>query len=128
MFFWREHEVSSRGSNNRAGLTASAQLRDAERYSPVCLGVVAGPPDGKTAVFTSSQLESRWMSLPFVIEKTQGPARRGRLITRHGEVETPVFMPVGTAATVKGIPQDLLEQLDVQILLGNTYHLYLRPG
>src|SRR5205807_3787618 len=53
---------------------------------------------------------------------------RGRPMTTHGEVETPVFIPVGTAATVKGIPQDLLEQLDVQILLGNTYHLFLRPG
>ena len=46
----------------------------------------------------------------------------------HGAVETPVFMPVGTQATVKAIPQHLLEELDVQILLGNTYHLYLRPG
>jgi queuine tRNA-ribosyltransferase len=43
-------------------------------------------------------------------------------------VQTPVFMPVGTAASVKGISQDILEDLDVQILLGNTYHLYLRPG
>src|SRR6266550_5008101 len=68
------------------------------------------------------------MSFPFVIGKSRGPARRGRLMTAHGEVETPVFMPVGTAATVKGIPQDILEELDVQILLGNTYHLYLRPG
>jgi queuine tRNA-ribosyltransferase len=50
------------------------------------------------------------------------------LITPHGEVETPVFMPVGTQATVKGISQDVLEDLGVQILLGNTYHLYLRPG
>ena len=46
----------------------------------------------------------------------------------HGAVETPVFMPVGTQATVKAIPQHLLEELDVRILLGNTYHLYLRPG
>ena len=46
----------------------------------------------------------------------------------HGAVETPVFMPVGTQATVKAIPQHLLEELDVGILLGNTYHLYLRPG
>ncbi len=57
-----------------------------------------------------------------------GLARGGRLITPHGEVETPVFMPVGTAATVKSVPQDVLEELGVQILLGNTYHLYLRPG
>jgi queuine tRNA-ribosyltransferase len=68
------------------------------------------------------------MSLRFEISKTSGPARRGKLTTPHGEVETPVFMPVGTAATVKGVPQDVLEGLDVQILLANTYHLYLRPG
>src|ERR1700719_291538 len=68
------------------------------------------------------------MSLQFEISKTSGPARRGKLTTPHGGVETPVFMPVGTAATVKSVPQDLLEDLDVQILLANTYHLYLRPG
>jgi queuine tRNA-ribosyltransferase len=68
------------------------------------------------------------MSLRFEIRKTNNAARRSTLQTPHGEVEAPVFMPVGTAATVKGVPQDLLEQLDVQILLGNTYHLYLRPG
>jgi queuine tRNA-ribosyltransferase len=68
------------------------------------------------------------VSLQFQINATSGPARRGRLITPHGEVETPVFMPVGTLASVKGIPQDILEDLGVQILLGNTYHLYLRPG
>src|SRR5262250_346479 len=68
------------------------------------------------------------MSLEFKIEAMVGPARRGRLLTSHGAVETPVFMPVGTQATVKGVPQDLLEELGVEILLGNTYHLYLRPG
>ena len=46
----------------------------------------------------------------------------------HGAVETPVFMPVGTVASVKAVPQHLLEELDAQIILGNTYHLYLRPG
>ncbi len=68
------------------------------------------------------------MSLQFQIEATSGPGRRGRLITPHGEIETPIFMPVGTLASVKGVSQDLLEELGVQILLGNTYHLYLRPG
>jgi queuine tRNA-ribosyltransferase len=68
------------------------------------------------------------MSTEFRIETTTKQARAGRLITSHGEIETPVFMPVGTAATVKGVPQDVLEELGVQILLGNTYHLYLRPG
>jgi queuine tRNA-ribosyltransferase len=68
------------------------------------------------------------MPTQFQIEKAAGPARAGRLLTPHGEIETPVFMPVGTVASVKGISQDILEQLGVQILLGNTYHLYLRPG
>ena len=68
------------------------------------------------------------MSFRFQIEATDGLARAGRLYTPHGEVETPVFMPVGTAGTVKGVPQDTLEELGVQILLNNTYHLYLRPG
>ncbi len=68
------------------------------------------------------------MPIQFQIAATDGPGRVGKLITPHGEIETPVFMPVGTLATVKGVPQDLLEELGVQILLGNTYHLYLRPG
>ena len=46
----------------------------------------------------------------------------------HAVVETPVFMPVGTAGSVKAVPQHLLEELDARIILGNTYHLYLRPG
>jgi queuine tRNA-ribosyltransferase len=68
------------------------------------------------------------MSFEFQIEATSNRARAGRLITAHGEIETPVFMPVGTQASVKAVPQDTLEELGVQILLGNTYHLYLRPG
>jgi queuine tRNA-ribosyltransferase len=68
------------------------------------------------------------MSLEFHVEACAGLARAGRLLTPHGEIETPVFMPIGTVATVKGMPQDILEELGVQILLGNTYHLYLRPG
>lgn len=68
------------------------------------------------------------MSFRFELDATSGLARAGRLITAHGVVETPVFMPVGTVATVKGVPQDLLEELGVEILLANTYHLYLRPG
>lgn len=55
-------------------------------------------------------------------------ARCGLLQTSHGDIETPVFMPVGTAATVKAMPHELLEQLDPSIILSNTYHLYLRPG
>jgi queuine tRNA-ribosyltransferase len=54
-------------------------------------------------------------------------ARAGRLTTAHGEIETPVFMPVGTQGTVKALTQTMLEQMDARIILGNTYHLYLRP-
>src|ERR1700723_643899 len=66
--------------------------------------------------------------MEFQVEARAGKARGGRLHTPHGEIETPVFMPVGTAGTVKAVSQDILEELGVQILLGNTYHLYLRPG
>ena len=56
-------------------------------------------------------------------------ARRGRLVTGHGTVETPIFMPVGTVGSVKGVyHKDLKEDIHAQIILGNTYHLYLRPG
>lgn len=54
--------------------------------------------------------------------------RRGQIDLPHRTVETPVFMPVGTAGTVKAVPQDVLESLGAEIILGNTYHLYLRPG
>ncbi len=57
-----------------------------------------------------------------------GRARRGRLTLAHGVVETPVFMPVGTYGTVKGmLPRDI-EEIQAQVILGNTFHLYLRPG
>ena len=68
------------------------------------------------------------MSLLFHIDARDGNARTGKLLTPHGEVETPVFMPVGTLATVKGTSNETLEQLNAQIILANTYHLYLRPG
>ena len=55
-------------------------------------------------------------------------ARRGRLTTPHGVIETPIFMPVGTAATVKGMKPEDVKELGAQIILSNTYHLYLRPG
>src|SRR5574344_717497 len=59
----------------------------------------------------------------------QTGARRGRIYTPHGIIETPTFMPVGTQATVKSMSQDeLKDMLDARIILGNTYHLYLRPG
>jgi queuine tRNA-ribosyltransferase len=64
-----------------------------------------------------------------VLHKDAGTgARRGVLHTSHGDIPTPVFMPVGTAGAVKAMPGDFLESLDTRIILANTYHLYLRPG
>ena len=69
------------------------------------------------------------MSFSFQVLQTDVTgARRGELSTPHGVIETPVFMPVGTAATVKALTQDALEELGARIILANTYHLYLRPG
>ncbi|MCS7087223.1 MAG: tRNA guanosine(34) transglycosylase Tgt [Thermoflexales bacterium] len=64
----------------------------------------------------------------FELHATDGRARAGMLRTLHGDVLTPVFMPVGTQATVKAVPQRDLVELGAQIILANTYHLYLRPG
>jgi len=64
----------------------------------------------------------------FELLKTDGGARLGRLTTPHGVVETPAFMPVGTQGTVKSLTPEDLRQVGAQILLANTYHLFLRPG
>jgi len=69
------------------------------------------------------------VSLGFnLIQTSPGGGRRAQLDLPHQVVETPVFMPVGTAGSVKAVPQDIVESLGAQIILGNTYHLYLRPG
>lgn len=69
-------------------------------------------------------------ALKFILEKKDksDKARAGKIILPHGEVETPVFMPVGTAATVKSMKPEDVERLGAKIILSNTYHLYLRPG
>ncbi len=66
--------------------------------------------------------------MKFELLRTEGAARRGRLTLNHGIVETPVFMPVGTYGTVKGVLPASLEEMGAQIILGNTFHLWLRPG
>lgn len=68
------------------------------------------------------------MAISFELLKQEQRARLGRMTTAHGVVETPMFMPVGTAATVKGLTPDQVRQCGAQIILGNTYHLTLRPG
>jgi queuine tRNA-ribosyltransferase len=67
-------------------------------------------------------------SLSFKLKTTSGQARRGEITTAHGVIQTPIFMPVGTYGTVKGMtPRDLTE-INAQIILGNTFHLWMRPG
>ena len=66
--------------------------------------------------------------LSFELLTTDGHARRGRLTLNHGIVETPIFMPVGTYGTVKGVTPRSLEEMGAQIILGNTFHLWMRPG
>ena len=64
----------------------------------------------------------------FTLEHTDGAARAGLLHTAHGPVPTPIFMPVGTVGSVKALAPDDLLAIGAPIILGNTYHLYLRPG
>ena len=66
--------------------------------------------------------------MKFTLLKTDGQARRGRLELTHGVIETPIFMPVGTYGSVKAMSPDELREIDAQIILGNTFHLWLRPG
>jgi queuine tRNA-ribosyltransferase len=66
--------------------------------------------------------------LNFELLKTEGQARRGTLTLNHGVVQTPIFMPVGTYGTVKGVMPRSLEEMGAQIILGNTFHLWMRPG
>lgn len=68
------------------------------------------------------------MSLEFTLKKTSGKARRGEMKLNHGVVQTPIFMPVGTYGTVKAMAPNELEEIGSQIILGNTFHLWLRPG
>ena len=66
--------------------------------------------------------------MKFRIDKTDGLARRGRLELAHGSVDTPAFMPVGTYGSVKAMRPDEIAAVGAQIVLGNTFHLWLRPG
>ena len=66
--------------------------------------------------------------MKFIIDYVDGHARCGRILTDHGVVRTPAFIPVGTQGTVKAMKPSELEDIGTEIILGNTYHLYLRPG
>lgn len=89
--------------------------------------------DTKVAFFAfyklSLQPKIRYMTFELLAEDPKSNARAGLITTDHGQIETPIFMPVGTIGTVKAVNQiDLVDQIKAQIILGNTYHLYLRPG
>ena len=71
---------------------------------------------------------SNAVTYELIHQDTRTRARRGRITTPHGTIETPVFMPVGTQATVKAMKPEDVEATGAEIILGNTYHLYLRPG
>src|SRR4029079_10656990 len=76
----------------------------------------------------SRRTRGRRVSLQFELLATDGAARAGRITTAHGTIDTPVFMPVGTYGSVKAMSPAELEDLGAQIVLGNTFHLWLRPG
>jgi queuine tRNA-ribosyltransferase len=76
----------------------------------------------------SAPLQTADKGLRFEILATEGNARRGRMTLNHGVVQTPIFMPVGTYGTVKGVSASSLDAMGAQIILGNTFHLWLRPG
>ena len=79
--------------------------------------------------FYSIILSLRSMKFTLLANDPSTEARAATLTTDHGTIETPIFMPVGTAATVKGVHQrELKNDINPDIILGNTYHLYLRPG
>ena len=86
------------------------------------------PDAGRTVEILATATDASHVSSAFALDATDGAARAGTLRTNHGAVLTPAFMPVGTKGTVKGIHPDELRALGAQIVLGNTYHLYFRPG
>ncbi|MGE5229228.1 MAG: tRNA guanosine(34) transglycosylase Tgt [Deltaproteobacteria bacterium] len=88
----------------------------------------AGHERGATPAGEAATAAMRAEGFAFAVEARDGAARAGRLTTPHGVVETPCFMPVGTKATVKAVEPRELRELGARIVLGNTYHLYLRPG
>ncbi len=84
--------------------------------------------DGKHQMTSEAKPEQNMKLGEFTVHKTEGNARRATLMTAHGPVQTPVFMAVGTKATVKAMTPEELKDCGTQVVLGNTYHLHLRPG
>ncbi len=90
--------------------------------------IITGPPDPSDRAVSAGRQRASNGSLTLTIEAQSGRARAGRLLTPHGVVPTPCFMPVGTQATVKSVSPDDLGNVGATMILANTYHLLLRPG
>jgi len=82
----------------------------------------------QTHLFRGTVLHVRYKSMKFTVSTADGHARAGLIETNKGLIHTPVFMPVGTVGTVKAMSPDELKEIGAEIILSNTYHLYLRPG
>ena len=120
---------------------ARACARPGLNSPPRCTCTLRCLPAGRAAALSALRAAGRALTranrgagaativpMQFTLQATSGRARRGRLETAHGAVDTPVFMPVGTYGTVKAMAPNELEALGAQIVLGNTFHLWLRPG
>lgn len=77
---------------------------------------------------TQKQTETGWSNFSFDLQKTDGAARAGTIVTPHGIIQTPIFMPVGTRSAIKGATVDQIQAIGAEIMLVNNYHSYLRPG
>src|SRR5262249_14619942 len=111
------------GAEGRTGSDAAAVAARAPRAR--ALNPLALRPGGPSTAHGGGTALLPGM---FRVTATDGAAPAGVLTTAHGEVRTPVFMPVGTKATVKTLHPDEVRALGAQIILGNTYHLHFRPG
>src|SRR5947209_7174448 len=98
-------------------------------FSPTATRCSSHEPDRRRAEGATLRVHGeRSETVKFEVTQRDGAARRGKLSLPHGEIDTPQFMPVGTVASVKAIAPDDLRAIGAQIILGNTYHLLLRPG
>src|SRR6185369_16222980 len=113
---------STRTPSPSATASSATATRCCSRASPGCRR------DERARAGRPRRRRDNPLMLTFQVLATEGLARRGRLTLRRGVVETPVFMPVGTYGSVKGVLPSSLEAMGAEIILGNTFHLWLRPG
>ena len=116
------------GTSNSSGSGGTATSRFSHRAGEARRTVRYRAADDRGATGRRRLLTASPPVVSFVVEATDGAARAGVIRTGHGEIATPAFMPVGTKATVKTLHPDEVRALGAQVVLGNTYHLHLRPG